>query len=90
MRETGPCAICDAPAKRIADLAPGEPLYVCEQCLATCGLPPKAGIGVYERGANGLLAAVRVYDDVEAPVILPNWRPISRQNPRVTLVRHPF
>ena len=31
-------------------------------------LPPQAGIGVYERGADGLLAAVRVYDDVEPPV----------------------
>jgi ketosteroid isomerase-like protein len=30
-------------------------------------LPPQAGLGVYERGPNGLLAAVRVYDDVEAP-----------------------
>jgi hypothetical protein len=30
-------------------------------------LPPQAGIAVYERGADGLLAAVRVYDDVEAP-----------------------
>jgi hypothetical protein len=31
-------------------------------------LTPQAGIGVYERGPNGLLAAARVYDDVEAPV----------------------
>jgi len=30
-------------------------------------LPPQAGIGVFERGADGLLAAVRVYDDVEPP-----------------------
>jgi ketosteroid isomerase-like protein len=30
-------------------------------------LPPQAGIGVYERGSDGLLAAVRIYDDVEAP-----------------------
>jgi len=30
-------------------------------------LPPQAGIGVYERGPEGLLAAVRVYDDVESP-----------------------
>jgi hypothetical protein len=30
-------------------------------------LPPQAGIGVYERGPKGLLAAARVYDDVEAP-----------------------
>jgi hypothetical protein len=33
-------------------------------------LPPQAGIGVYERGPDGLLAAARVYDDVEAPVHL--------------------
>ena len=31
-------------------------------------VPPQAGIGVYERGPDGLLAAARVYDDVEAPV----------------------
>jgi ketosteroid isomerase-like protein len=31
-------------------------------------LPPQAGIGVYERGPDGLLAAVRVYDDVEPPI----------------------
>jgi ketosteroid isomerase-like protein len=31
-------------------------------------LPPQAGIGVYERGPGGLLAAARVYDDVEAPI----------------------
>ena len=31
-------------------------------------LPPQAGLGVYERGPDGLLAAVRVYDDIEAPV----------------------
>jgi hypothetical protein len=36
-------------------------------------LPPQAGIGVYERGLDGLLAAVRVYDDVEAPAEL-GWR----------------
>ena len=30
-------------------------------------LPPQAGLGVYERGPDGLLAAVRIYDDVEAP-----------------------
>lgn len=34
-------------------------------------LPPQAGIGVYERGPDGLLAAARVYDDVEAPVEFP-------------------
>jgi SnoaL-like domain len=31
-------------------------------------IPPQAGIGVYERGPDGLLAAARVYDDVEPPV----------------------
>ena len=31
-------------------------------------LPPQAGIGVYERGPGGLLAAARVYDDVEPPM----------------------
>jgi hypothetical protein len=31
-------------------------------------LPPQAGICVYERRPDGLLAAARVYDDVEAPV----------------------
>jgi limonene-1,2-epoxide hydrolase len=30
-------------------------------------LPPQAGISVYERGPDGLLAAARVYHDVEAP-----------------------
>jgi limonene-1,2-epoxide hydrolase len=31
-------------------------------------LPPQAGIAVFERGGDGLLVAVRLYDDVEAPV----------------------
>ena len=31
-------------------------------------LAPQAGIAVFERGPDGLLIAVRVYDDVEAPV----------------------
>jgi hypothetical protein len=30
-------------------------------------LPPQAGLGVYERGAGGLLAAARIYDDAEEP-----------------------
>jgi SnoaL-like domain len=30
-------------------------------------VPPQAGMGVYERGPDGLLAAARVYDDLEAP-----------------------
>ena len=33
----------------------------------TDDLPAQAGLAVYERGADGLLAAVRIYDDVEAP-----------------------
>ena len=32
---------------------------------------PQAGIAVYERGQDGLLAAVRVYDDIEAPIGYP-------------------
>jgi len=31
-------------------------------------LAPQAGLGVYERSPEGLLAAVRLYDDIEAPV----------------------
>jgi hypothetical protein len=31
-------------------------------------LPPQAGMAIYDRGADGLLAAARVYDDIEAPV----------------------
>jgi hypothetical protein len=31
-------------------------------------LPPQAGLAVYERGPDGLLAAVRSYDDVDPPV----------------------
>ncbi len=31
-------------------------------------LPPQAGIGICERSPDGLLAAVRVYDDIEAPI----------------------
>ena len=34
-------------------------------------LPPQAGIGIYERGPDGLLAAARVYHDIEAPVGAP-------------------
>jgi hypothetical protein len=30
-------------------------------------LPAQAGLGVYERGPSGLLAAVRLYDDIEPP-----------------------
>jgi hypothetical protein len=30
-------------------------------------LPPQAGLGVFERGPDGLLAAARIYDDIEPP-----------------------
>lgn len=33
----------------------------------THDLPPQAGLAVFERGVDGLLAAVRVYDDIEPP-----------------------
>jgi hypothetical protein len=36
--------------------------------LSRHDLPPQAGIGICERGPDGLPAAARVYDDVEAPV----------------------
>lgn len=38
-------------------------------CLrwGTHDLPPQAGIAIHERGPDGLLTAVRVYDDVEPP-----------------------
>jgi hypothetical protein len=31
-------------------------------------IPPQAGVAVYERGPDGLLAAARIYDDVDPPV----------------------
>jgi ketosteroid isomerase-like protein len=34
-------------------------------------LEPQAGIGIYERSPDGLLAAARMYDDVEAPLERP-------------------
>jgi SnoaL-like domain len=30
-------------------------------------IPPQAGVALYERGSSGLLAAARIYDDVEPP-----------------------
>jgi hypothetical protein len=41
-------------------------------------LPPQAGLGVYERGEDGLLTAACVYGDVEAPAEL-SGRGRSRQ-----------
>jgi hypothetical protein len=31
------------------------------------GDSPSSGVAVYERGANGLLTAARIYDDVTPP-----------------------
>jgi hypothetical protein len=36
-------------------------------------LPPQAGIAIFDRGPEGLLAAVRVYDDVELPLPPSSW-----------------
>jgi ketosteroid isomerase-like protein len=36
---------------------------------------PQAGLAVYERGADGLLAATRLYDDIETPVVRPGLPP---------------
>jgi hypothetical protein len=32
-------------------------------------IPPQAGVALYERGTSGLLAAARIYDDVEPPAV---------------------
>ena len=55
-----PCAVTDDGVRCALE-------YVCVR-WGSHDLPPQAGIGVYERGPGGLLAAARVYDDVEAPV----------------------
>jgi hypothetical protein len=47
-------------------------------------LTPQAGLAVYERGSDGMLAAVRIYDDVEPPVD----RPYDGPKPRTDLVKH--
>ncbi|WP_037617820.1 nuclear transport factor 2 family protein [Streptomyces aureus] len=41
--------------------------YVLDRWGGT-GLPPQPGLAVCVRGADGLIASARVYDDVEAPV----------------------
>jgi ketosteroid isomerase-like protein len=55
-----PCAVTDDGARCAVEY----------NCVRWGGhdLPAQAGIGVYERGRDGLLAAVRRYDDVEGPV----------------------
>ena len=52
----------------------------CYNCIrwGSHDLVPQAGIGVYERGPDGLLAAARVYDDIEPPpevAAQPQWSP---------------
>jgi hypothetical protein len=42
--------------------------YNCVRWGAT-EIPAQAGVAVYERGSSGLLAAARIYDDVEPPAI---------------------
>jgi hypothetical protein len=42
--------------------------YNCVRWGAT-DIPPQAGVAVYERGGSGLLAAARIYDDVEPPAV---------------------
>ena len=32
-------------------------------------IPPQVGVAIYERGNSGLLAAARIYDDVEPPAV---------------------
>jgi hypothetical protein len=41
--------------------------YICVR-WGSHDVPPQAGLGVYERGPDGLLAAARIYDDVAAPI----------------------
>jgi ketosteroid isomerase-like protein len=48
-------------------------------------LPPQAGIAVHERGADGLLTAVRVYDDVEAPFERPERVTLRGLEPDVSI-----
>ena len=54
-----PCAVTDDGVRCAVD-------YNCVR-WGSHDLPPQAGIGVYERSPDGLLAAARVYDDVERP-----------------------
>jgi limonene-1,2-epoxide hydrolase len=54
-----PCAVTDDGARCAVE-------YNCVSWGARA-VPPQAGLGVYERGPDGLLAAARLYDDIEAP-----------------------
>lgn len=42
--------------------------YVCDR-WGSHDLPPQAGVAIYMRGPNGLIAAAHVYDDVAAPIV---------------------
>ena len=55
-----PCAVTDDGVRCVLE-------YNCVR-WGRHDLPPQAGLGVYERGPDGLLAAARIYDDVEPPV----------------------
>jgi ketosteroid isomerase-like protein len=55
-----PCAVTDDGVRCVLE-------YNCVR-WGSHDLPPQAGLGVYERGPDGLLAAARVYDDIEPPV----------------------
>lgn len=57
--ELQPCAVTDDGARCVVE-------YNCVR-WGRHELPAQAGLAVYERGPDGLLAAVRIYDDVEAP-----------------------
>ena len=57
--ELTPCAVTDDGVRCAVE-------YTCLR-WGSHRLPPQAGLGVYERSPDGLLAAVRTYDDIEAP-----------------------
>jgi hypothetical protein len=57
--ELQPCAVTDDGARCAVE-------YNCVR-WGIHDVPPQAGLGVYERGPDGLLAAARVYDDVAVP-----------------------
>jgi ketosteroid isomerase-like protein len=39
-------------------------------------IPPQAAMAIFERGADGLLAAVRMYDDIAPPAVPPDSHPV--------------
>jgi len=54
-----PCAVTDDGVRCVLE-------YNCVR-WGSHNLPPQAGLGVYERGPDRLLAAARIYDDIKAP-----------------------